>query len=87
MHESQALDPIDVTIVDHIPVTSTARTIFDLTAVCGPTTVDLAIDNALRRELTTFSDLHAVLDRLARRGRTGVVRFRELLADTTRRSS
>ena len=81
VHESRTLDPIDVTIVDHIPVTSTARTIFDLTAVCGPTTVDLAIDNALRREITTLPDLHAVLDRLARRGRAGVVRFRELLAD------
>ena len=58
-----------------------ARTIFDLTAVRGDATVDLAIDAALRKELTTVAELCATLKRLARRGRTGTARFRALLAD------
>jgi hypothetical protein len=45
------------------------------------TTLDLAIDNALRRELTTLEELGATLARLARRGRHGTQRFRNALAE------
>ena len=46
-------------VVDGIPVTTVERTIFDLAAVCSRFTVDLAIDNALRRDLTTVDELVA----------------------------
>ena len=54
-----ALPDRDLTFIDGIPVTTVERTIFDLCAVRGPKTVDLAIDNALRRSLTTFEHLAA----------------------------
>ena len=60
MHETTALSLRDVTIVDGIPVTTVERTIFDLAAVRSRFTVDLAIDTALRRELTTVDELCAV---------------------------
>jgi very-short-patch-repair endonuclease len=81
VHETRILGPADLTIVDGIPVTTVTRTIFDLAAVCGSSTVDLAIDNALRRRLTTPSDLRATLDRVAGRGRAGTQRLRGLLDD------
>jgi very-short-patch-repair endonuclease len=52
---------------------------FDLARVVGPHTLDLAIGTALRRELTTLSELTNTLDRLARRGRAGTNKFREAL--------
>jgi predicted transcriptional regulator of viral defense system len=81
VHESSALAEVDCTEVDGIPTTTVARTIFDLTASSRTTTVDLAIDAALRKELTTLGELEATLDRLSRRGRAGVSRFRRILAE------
>ena len=79
MHETAALKPIDQSFVDGIPVTTPARTIFDLARVVGARTLDLAIGTALRRDLSTSSELNATLDRLARRGRAGTVKFRAAL--------
>jgi hypothetical protein len=81
VHESTALSGRDKTVVDGIPVTTVQRTIFDLCAVCSPFTVDLAIDNALRRDLTTVDELLALLRRLGKRGRRGTRKFRKLLED------
>jgi hypothetical protein len=79
VHESLAFDEIDTTTADGIPVTTVPRTLFDLARVCGDGTLDLAIDNALRRHLTTIADLEATRDRLARSGRPGSARFRSVL--------
>jgi very-short-patch-repair endonuclease len=81
VHESRAFSDRDITIVDAIPVTTVERTIFDLCAVRGRKTVDLAIDNALRRELTTFDKLAATSRRLGRRGLKGTRLLRALLAE------
>jgi hypothetical protein len=81
VHESRALTRVDITVVQGIPATTAARTIFDLTVVCRDTTVDLAIDTALRKELTTVLELRTTLDRLSKRGRRGTSRFRALLTD------
>jgi very-short-patch-repair endonuclease len=81
VHESGALADLDTTVVDAIPTTTVVRTIFDLASVCGHRTVDLAIDNALRRDLATLAELRAALDRLGRRGRPGTSRFRDVLAE------
>ncbi len=81
VHESRALSELDITTVDGIPVTTVARTLFDLAAVRRSLTVDLAIDNALRRELTDVAELRTTRDRLARRGRRGSQSFRQLVAD------
>jgi len=79
VHESCALGERDTTVVDGIPVTTVERTIFDLAAVCGRLTVDLAIDNALRRNLATFDSMVAVLRRVGKQGRKGTKMLRGLL--------
>jgi len=80
VHESRLLTAVDVTVRDAIPCTTIERTIFDLAGVAGSGTVDLAIDSALRRELTTVADLVAIGDRVAQRGRTGSARYRNAVA-------
>jgi hypothetical protein len=79
VHETKALDAIDCTSLNAIPVTTVARTIVDLGAVCGPRTVEMAIDNALRRELTSLAELRATVARLSRSGRNGVGVLRTIL--------
>jgi len=71
----------DRTEVDRIPVTTVERTIFDLASVCSAFTVELAIDNALRRDLTTLDKLGAMLRRVGKRGRKGAKLLRALLAE------
>ncbi len=61
-------------------MTTATRTLFDLASVVGPTTLDLAVATALRRRLVSHHDLQASFDRLAKRGRPGTSRFREVLA-------
>jgi hypothetical protein len=78
VHESRLLDDEDTELVDQIPVTTVPRTLFDLAVVLGPATLDLAMATALRRGLTSCDELGKVLDRLARRGRAGTTRFREV---------
>lgn len=80
VHESLAFDVLDITTVDGIPVTTAARTLFDLAGPCSDGTLDLAIDNALRRNLTTTAELAATRDRLARSGRKGSRQFRAVVA-------
>jgi very-short-patch-repair endonuclease len=81
VHESRALSERDITVVDNIPVTTVERTIFDLATVCSRFTVDLAIDAALRQELTTVDELGTVLRRVGKRGRKGTRLLRNLLAE------
>jgi very-short-patch-repair endonuclease len=81
VHETTALTDSDRTIVDQIPATTIERTIFDLASVCSPFTVELAIDNSLRRELSTLDALGAMLCRVAKRGRKGTQLLRSLLAE------
>jgi hypothetical protein len=79
VHESTALPRGDVTEVDGIPCTTTARTLFDLARVVRPMALDLNLDNALRRNLTTIPELNELCERLARRGRPGSQAFRAAL--------
>jgi very-short-patch-repair endonuclease len=79
VHESTVLDPRDVTVVDGIPVTSVARTLFDLGGCYGAGMVEYALESALRRGLVTLAELDATLRRLSRRGRAGGPVLRELL--------
>jgi very-short-patch-repair endonuclease len=60
-----------------VPVTSAARTIFDLSCVAGPRELEQAVAIAERERLATRDELLAVLDRYA--GRAGSRRLRGLL--------
>jgi hypothetical protein len=83
VHETKALDSIDVALVSGIPATSPARTLFDLGAVCRRGLVELALENALRRNLVQLAELAAIVNRLSRSGRPGGPILRELLAART----
>lgn len=79
VHETKRLDPRDVTVVDGIPVTSVARTLFDLGGFRRLGVVELALENALRRDLVTIGELEETLRRLSRSGRPGGPTLRALL--------
>ena len=79
VHESRDLESRDLTRLNGIAVTNPARTLVDLGAVAKPHLVELAVDDALRRGLTTVDRLEAVFGRVARRGRAGVGPLRQLL--------
>jgi very-short-patch-repair endonuclease len=67
------------TMQGRIPVTTVARTVFDLAGTMHPQRAERALDNALSRRLCTFGQLVAVHADLARRGRRGTSLMRELL--------
>jgi very-short-patch-repair endonuclease len=81
LHQSCSLPERHSRRFEGIPVTSPARTIFDLAGVLHPGRAERALDNALARRLTTVRDLQQVTDALARSGRAGSAVMRRLLAD------
>ncbi len=80
VHETKALGPADITVIENIPVTTPERTLFDLGAVCSPLVVLMAFDKARRVGLVTYESTGATLRRLARPGRPGVRTLRQVLA-------
>jgi hypothetical protein len=80
VHETKALEPVDVTVVDGIPATTPARTLFDLGGVYRKGMVELSLESALRRGLVTESSVAALVKRVSRSGRPGGPILRELLA-------
>ena len=81
VHETTRLEWLDLTQCAGVPVTTPERTLLDLGAVCSPRVVDMAIDAALRKDLTDARVLAAVLGRVGRRGRNGTATLRRLLAE------
>ena len=81
VHEPRLLRPHHCTVVDGIPVTTPARTLFDLAGIVHPRRVERAVDNALAQSPALLPRLHAMLPELAQRGRTGITAMREILAD------
>ncbi len=79
IHEVSQLPSVDVTVVDAIPVTTPTRTLIDLAAVVSVEVLEEALDDALRRRLTTIARLRWRLDNLARRGRGGITAIRKIL--------
>ena len=78
IHETTSLDEHPRTI-DRIPVTSPARTLLDLGAVCSSTHVEMGLDFALHMRLLTIPDLWTILDDTGRRGRNGTGVLRAVL--------
>lgn len=88
VHETKALEGIDLTEVEGIPVTTPERTLFDLGAVCHESVVEMALDKAENRGLVARESVQATLDRLSKQGRNGAGTLRRLLAvhDPNRRA-
>lgn len=78
-HETTALSPVDLQVIAGLPVTTPARTLFDLGRVCRRGLVELALENALRRGLVNPAELAAIVSRLSRSGRPGGPILRDLL--------
>jgi very-short-patch-repair endonuclease len=68
-------------VVDAIPCTSVARTVFDLCGDVHPRRAERALDTAIARRLVTLPALWRVLDDLAEHGRAGTVLMRALLTE------
>jgi hypothetical protein len=83
IHESLAFDELDEIVVDSIPCTTVARTLFDLARSLSPVMLDANIDTALRRELVSLDDLRGASKRLATRGRPGGLKFRAAIERRT----
>lgn len=79
VHETTALSHLDITEIEGIPTTTVERTLLDLGAVRGFVTVQMALDRALKENLTTWDEVDATLRRLARPGRRGVKKLRGAL--------
>lgn len=79
LHESTRLTDADVTVVDGIPCTTIEWTLIHLGAVVPAVLVEQALDDALRRHLTTPEKLWTVFVRVAGRGVRGAGVIRPLL--------
>jgi very-short-patch-repair endonuclease len=80
VHETGVLPPEDVTEREGLPCMTVERTLLSLGAVASSSTVEIAVDTALRREVTTVDALAAIVRRLGKRGRNGVGVLRRVLA-------
>jgi hypothetical protein len=80
VHEHLGLDVMrDVDLVDGLPVASVPLTLLGLAAV-RPGVTELALEAALRRRLTSLTELDEFMTRWNRRGRRGSAQLRRLLA-------
>jgi very-short-patch-repair endonuclease len=80
VHRSRWFPPWHMIVKNGIPVTTMARTLFDLAGVVSRPRLERALDNAITMKLVTIDSLDSMLDELAERGRTGVAVMRRLLA-------
>jgi hypothetical protein len=83
VHRSTPLDPVDVTEIDGIPVTTVARTLCDLGAVLGQDDVEQCLDGVLRRG-TSEAQVRATLQRVHRPGPSGTSTLARILGDPRR---
>lgn len=67
-------------VVDDIPCTSVARTLFDLCGTIRPQRAERALDTALGRGLVTVEAMRETLEQMGRQGRDGTAVMTLLLA-------
>jgi very-short-patch-repair endonuclease len=79
VHEMKGLDLSDIEYVDQIPTTTVEHTLMGLAAILPDTVVEMAIDRALYKKMTTITRLEQFLARKGKRGRNGAGILRELV--------
>ena len=79
VHRPMRLLPHHITEVHGIPVTSVARTIWDLASVIHPKRLERLIDNVCAQSPEILAQLHKILRELGGRGVPGTRIMRELL--------
>jgi very-short-patch-repair endonuclease len=80
VHRASDLHPEDIRRVGAMPVTSPARTLVDLGAVARPWLVERALDSRLVAGHVGVDEVSALLDVVARKGRSGAGVLRAVLA-------
>lgn len=68
-------------VLQDIPIASPALTLFQLASITHPQRLERAVDSAWSLRLVDIPTLVALLDRLARQGRNGIVAMRKILKD------
>ncbi|MGH2807204.1 MAG: hypothetical protein ACRDKT_08005 [Actinomycetota bacterium] len=79
-HFTNRFERADRAKVGPVPVTSVPRTLMDLGAVCPPIRVEIALDNAVARGLTSLPALDRYLNEVGGRGKRGAAVMRSVLA-------
>ncbi len=79
VHRCHDLASGHVTVVDGLATTTVPRTIVDLAAILTQRHLAVVVDELLAAQQTTVEQIHAVLDRVARRGKPGVRRLRRVV--------
>lgn len=80
-HTTDTLDPVDMTRVRDIPVTTASRTLIDLGAVAPRFIVESALETALRTQQTSIWHLIGRLNEIGKPGRRGTATIRAILRD------
>jgi Transcriptional regulator, AbiEi antitoxin len=78
-HQTKLLPAHHHDVRVRIPVTSVARTLFDLTTVWSGPRLERALDAALANKIVTAAELHQMLHELTTQGRDGLTIMRHLL--------
>jgi very-short-patch-repair endonuclease len=80
VHRSRRLDEADVTSHRGVPVTTVERTLADLGRYLPPLLIEMALESALRRRLTSEQRLWTFLDSPGAYRRPGVGRLRRVVS-------
>ena len=81
VHETLLLGDDDFEIVDGIPTASVDQTLLGLAATVDPPVVEMAVDRALNRKMTTVSELEQFVRRKGGRGRNGIGVLRRIVRE------
>jgi very-short-patch-repair endonuclease len=79
IHRVAAMPSRDVAFVSNIPVTTVHRTLIDLGGLVDPESVEMALECALRRRITSIDRLSRLIQDTGTRGRRGAAVLSELL--------
>lgn len=79
VHRAALLPQCDLAVIAGIPATNASRTLLDLGAVTDEETVEIALEFALRKGMTSFRRLRWRLDEVGGRGHRGSATLRRLL--------
>lgn len=80
VHETNDLRSRDRTVLEGIPVSTPARTILDVARYVSPARLGAMLDDAVRRDLTSYLEVQERFAELAARGRNGMATVREVLS-------
>lgn len=83
VHRVASLPTVDICTRGAVPVTTATRTLLDLTSVVEPDVVEIALDDAIRRGLTSVAYMFRRLDQFVGAKRIRAAHMRQLLSERT----